>query len=77
MIFVQAKALAGPLYIRAENVLAVQYGDREKCTIFMMGGAALPCTEAATGIVERIEAALSGNKAGEAQVPIPAASEAG
>jgi hypothetical protein len=76
MIFIQAKALAGPLYIRAESVLAVQYGDREKCTIFMQGGAALPCTEAAAGVVARIEAALKGNKAGEAQ-PEPVTSEAG
>ncbi len=75
MIFIQAKALAGPLYIRAANVLAVQYGDREKCTIFMQGGAALPCTEAAAAVVERIEAALKETE-GEAQ-PEPIASEAG
>jgi hypothetical protein len=76
MIFIQAKALAGPLYIRAENVLAVQYGDREKCTIFMEGGAALPCTEAAAGIVARLEDALKG-KSGEATSVLPVQSEAG
>jgi hypothetical protein len=75
MLFVQAKALAGPLYIRAENVLAVQYGDREKCMIFMAGGAALPCTEAAAAVVARIEEALK-DKKGEAEAA-PAQSEAG
>ena len=76
MLFVQAKALAGPLYIRAESVLAVQYGDREKCTIFMAGGAALPCTEAAAGVVARLEEALK-KQTSEAADAAPAQSEAG
>jgi hypothetical protein len=71
MIFIQVKALAGPLFIRAENVLAVQYGDREKCMIFMAGGASLPATEAAAAVVARIEEALK-VKTGEAVSAAPA-----
>ena len=59
MIFIQVKALAGPNFVRANDVLAVQYTDREKCTIVLAGGVTLPCTEAATEIVARIEAAAA------------------
>jgi hypothetical protein len=56
MIFIQVKAMAGVNYIRAAEILAVQYTDREKCVVMLTGGVTIPCYESAAAVVERIEA---------------------
>ena len=56
--FIEVRALAGMNYIRAEDVIAVQYVDPQKSTVMLAGGAALACSEPVKQIVSRIEAAL-------------------
>ena len=59
MIFIEVKSLAGMNYIRASDVLAVQYNDPQRCTVVLRGGITVPCTEAAKDIVARIETAMA------------------
>ena len=56
MLFIEVKAMAGVNYIRASEVLAVQYTDREKCAVTLTGGVTIPCYESAAAVVARIEA---------------------
>ena len=55
MLFIQVKAMAGVNYIRADEILAVQYTDRDKCVVMLTGGVTIPCYESAAAVVERIE----------------------
>jgi hypothetical protein len=57
MIYIEVKALAGISYIRASDILAVQFNEPQRCTVVMTGGVTVPCSEAAKDIVARIEAA--------------------
>jgi hypothetical protein len=59
MNYIEVKTLAGMSYVRASDVVAVQFNDPQRCTVVMSGGATLPCTEAAKEIVARIESALA------------------
>ena len=63
MQFIQVKALAGVNFVRAQDVLAVQYADRDRCTLVMTGGVTLACVEAAATIAARIEAAVGAEAA--------------
>ena len=51
--------MAGLSYIRAQDVIAIQHGDAEKCTVMMAGGAQISCSEPAKEIKTRVEASLS------------------
>ncbi len=55
MIYIQVKAMAGTNYVRANDVLAVQFTDREKCTLMLTGGILMPCYEPAATVVGRLE----------------------
>lgn len=70
MFFIQVKSLAGINYIRASEVIAVSFLDREKCSVVMSGGISLPCTEPASVVSSRIEAAMLGSdvESGESTV---------
>ena len=59
MIFIEVKSLAGMNYIRASDILAVQYSDPQRCTVVLTGGTTIPCTEAAKDLVVRIESAMT------------------
>jgi len=67
MLFIEVKSLAGVNYIRASDVLAVQYSDREKCTLIFTGGVTLQCTEAASAVAARIEAAMGAPQSTKSQ----------
>jgi hypothetical protein len=60
MIFIEVKSLAGVNFIRASDIMAVQFSDREKCNVILPGGITLPCVEAASAVAERVTAALQG-----------------
>jgi len=60
MIFVEVKALAGVNYVRATEVIAVRYEDREKCTVVFSGGITMSCVEAASAVAARVAAAIEG-----------------
>ena len=60
MLFIQVKAMGGVNYLRAQDIMGVQYTDREKCSILMSGGVTVPCYEAASAVVARIEEQLKG-----------------
>ena len=60
MLFIQVKAMGGVNYLRAQDIMGVQYTDREKCSILMSGGVTVPCYEAASVVVARIEEQLKG-----------------
>lgn len=57
--FVELKALAGTNYVRASDVVAVQYSDPQKCIVILAGGASMPVAEPAAQVVTRIDAALT------------------
>ena len=59
MIYIEVKSLAGISYVRASDILAVQFNDPQRCTVVMAGGVNVPCTEGAKEIVARIEAAMA------------------
>ena len=67
MIFIQVKALAGMNYIRAGDVIAVSFTDRDKCNVMMAGGVTLSCVESAAEVSARIEAAVGGKTAPNAK----------
>lgn len=69
MYFIEVKSLAGVNFIRATDVIAVQYSDREKCTVMLTGGVSLPCVEAASVVAERVAAAVG--VGGEIASPTP------
>ena len=58
MVFIQIKSMAGVNYVRASDVIAVQFSDPQRCSIMMAGGISLSCTEPASVIAERIETAV-------------------
>ena len=60
MVFIEVKSLAGVNFIRAADIIAVQYSDREKCNVLLSGGISLPCVEAASVVAERVTAAVEG-----------------
>lgn len=68
MVFFQVKTLAGVTYIRASEVIAVAFTDRDKCNVIMGGGISLPCSEPASVVSERIEAAILGDTANAASI---------
>jgi ATP:corrinoid adenosyltransferase len=59
MIFIEVKSLAGMNYIRAADVLAVQYNDPQRCTVILTGGVMVPCSEAAKELTARLEAVMT------------------
>lgn len=63
MMFLEVKSLAGMNYIRAADILAVQYNDPQRCTVILTGGITVPCTEAAKDLVARIETAMAAAEA--------------
>ena len=60
MIFIEVKSLAGVNFIRATDVIAVQFTDREKCNVVLTGGISLPCTEPASAVAARVTVAMGG-----------------
>jgi len=60
------KALSGFNYVRADMVVAVAAAESTKCTIYLMGGVAIHCSESAKDVIARIEG-LSEPQAGQAQ----------
>ena len=63
MIYIQVKAMAGINYVRAADILAVQFTDREKCTLMLTGGLLMPCYEPAAVVVARIKEQMTGAQA--------------
>ena len=55
-LFMAVKALSGLNHIRADMVIAVAAAESTKCSIFLMGGVTIHCSEPAKDIVERLEA---------------------
>lgn len=60
MVFIQVKSLAGVNFIRASEVIGVTFSDPQRSTVLMVGGVTIACTEPATAIAARIEAAVAG-----------------
>lgn len=56
--FIDIKALGGTHFVRAAQVIAVQYNEAQKCTLLLAGGGSVSCAEPAAQIKARIEAAL-------------------
>ena len=56
--FVEVRMLAGVSFVRAKDVIAVQYVDAQKSAVVMAGGASLSVSEPAKQVMARIEAAL-------------------
>lgn len=65
-MFIQVKSLAGTNYIRASDVIAVSFTDKEKCNVIMAGGISLPCAEAASVVSARVETAMAAPHIGAA-----------
>jgi hypothetical protein len=57
-LFVEVRTLSGASYIRAPDVIAVQFVDTQKSTVLMAGGTNLSVAEPAKLVMARIEAAL-------------------
>jgi hypothetical protein len=60
MVFIEVKSLAGVNFIRASDVIAVQFVDRDKCSVILSGGVSLPCVEPASVVADRITVAVGG-----------------
>ena len=60
MVFIEIRSMGGVNYIRASEVIAVQFSDPQRCSIMMAGGISISCTEPASEIAARVEAALAG-----------------
>jgi hypothetical protein len=56
--FIEIRAMAGMSYLRAQDVIAVQHVEQQKCTVLMAGGLSLSCSEPAKEIMARVQAAL-------------------
>ena len=76
MYFVEVKSLAGVNYIRAADVIAVQFSDPNRCSVMMAGGISLACTEPAAVIAARVEVAIGERPAEAPAVEAQAAIEA-
>ncbi len=63
MLYIEVKAMAGVNYVRAQDIMAVQYTDRDKCALMLSGGVTMPCYEAAAVVVARIEEQMKGAQA--------------
>ena len=61
MYFIEVRSLAGMNFIRAADILAVQYADREKCTVVLTGGVTIACTESASAVAARVTEAMRGD----------------
>ncbi len=59
MIYIELKSLAGSNYVKALDVIAVQYTDSTRCAVMMQGGTTLPCNESAKSVVEKLEKAIT------------------
>ena len=59
--FIEIRAMAGVNYIRAGDVIAVQFVDQQRSTVMLAGGATMPCSEPAKQVMARVEAALLPN----------------
>jgi hypothetical protein len=59
MAYIEVKSLAGVSYIRASDVVAVQFSDPQRCSILMVGGTTVLCAESAKDIMARVEAAMA------------------
>ena len=59
-LFIEARTLAGMSYVRATEVIGVQFVDPGKCTILFASGATVPCSEPAQTVAARIEEAIGG-----------------
>ncbi len=66
MIFIELKSMAGVNYVRATDVIAVQYTDPTRCSVMLQGGVGIQCAESARSVVEKIEAAVKEATAGNA-----------
>ena len=64
--FVVVKALAGFNYVRPDQVVAIAASEPTKCSIYLIGGVTIPCSEPAKDVIARLEAA-STNRAAEPQ----------
>lgn len=64
MVFIEVKSLGGTNYLRAADVVAVQYVEPRKSTVVLGTGAVIQCVEAAKDIAERVEAAVAATAAG-------------
>ena len=69
MVFIEVKSLAGTNFIKAGDVLAVQYSDPNRCSVVMVGGVTLACMEPASTVAAKIEAAFAGGVAVSAEAP--------
>ncbi len=57
-VFIEFRALGGVNYVRAADIIAVQYNEPQKCTVLLAGGGSMSCAEAAAQVKARIDAAL-------------------
>ena len=57
MKLVPIKALAGFNYVRPDMVIAIGATDSARCTVYMMGGAAIPGNEPAKDVIAKLLAA--------------------
>jgi hypothetical protein len=55
--FMAVKALAGLNYVRADQVVAIATSDPTKCSIYLVGGVTIPCSEPAKEVIARLAAA--------------------
>jgi len=62
MVFIEVQSLAGINYVRAGDVIAVQYVDPRKSTVVMGTGTLVQCNEPAKDIAERVEAAVAASR---------------
>ena len=58
MIFIELKSMAGSNFVRATDVIAVQYTDPNRCSVMLQGGVTLQCAENAKAVVDKIEAVM-------------------
>jgi hypothetical protein len=54
---VALKALAGFNYVRPDQVIAISATEPTKCIVIMTGGVTVPCSEPATDVIAKLEAA--------------------
>ena len=57
--FIDIRALGGTHFVRAQDVIAVQYNEPQKSTVLMSGGGTISCAEPAAQVKARVEAALT------------------
>ena len=56
--FLEIRALGGSHYVRAADVIAVQFTEAQKCILVLTGGATISCAEPAAQVRARVDAAL-------------------